>query len=95
MRKIAVLLVAGAAFLATSGSAFADAPPQVAPHQHFLLLPDGTQLPVGASICANPASAQGFYGFHQNIHTGAPNLSAFPNPSNPVGFTFVGGCVGA
>ena len=43
MRKIAVLLVAGAAFLAGSGAALADAPPPVAPHQHILVLPDGSE----------------------------------------------------
>lgn len=92
MRRTAVLLVAGAAFLATSGGALADAPPPVSPHQHFLVQPDGSLLPVGPDICTNPEAAQGFYGFHQNIHLGTPNQSAFQEPNNPVGFTFVLGC---
>ena len=89
MRTFAVLLVAGASFLGTSAVALADAPPPIFPHQHFLVLPDGSQLPVGPDVCANPEAAQGFYGFHQNIHTGTPNQSAFQNPNNPVGFTAI------
>jgi hypothetical protein len=92
MRKVALMLVGCALFLGTAAGALADAPPPVGPHQHFLVLPDGTLLPVGPDICANPNAAQGFYGFHQNIHTGTPNLSAFQQPNNPVGFTFVRGC---
>ena len=92
MRMMAVSLVAGAIFLGTSAGALADAPPPVLPHQHFLVLPDGTVLPVGPDICANPQAAQGFYGFHQNIHTGTPNLFAFQQPNNQVGFTFIRGC---
>jgi hypothetical protein len=92
MRKFALLLVVAAAFLAAPGGALAAAPPPIGPHQHFLLLPDGTVLPVGPDICANAEAAQGFYGFHQNIHTGSPNLFAFQQGTNPVGFTFVGGC---
>jgi hypothetical protein len=92
MRKFVLLLAIGAVFLATAGGASADAPPPVANHQHFLVLPDGTVLPVGPDICANGQAAQGFFGFHQNIHTGSPNQFAFQQGSNPVGFTFVGGC---
>ena len=92
MRKLAVFLVAGAACLGVSGAAFADAPGPVGPHQHFLVLPDGTNLPVGPDICANPDAAQGFYGFHQNIHFGTPRLFAFAQPENPVGFTAIGHC---
>ena len=92
MRTIAVLLVAGAAFLAVPGGALAAAPPPVPEHQHFLLLPDGSMLPVGPNICANPEAAQGFYGFHQNIHTGTPTATAFPQPNNPIGFTRIVGC---
>lgn len=92
MRKFAMLLIVGAAFLGTSAGALADAPPAVPPHQHFLVLPDGSLLPVGPDICANPEAAQGFYGFHQNVHTGTPNLFAFQQGSNPVGFTRILGC---
>ena len=94
MRRIALLLVTAASFFAVSGVAAAHAPGPVPPHQHFLVLPDGSQLAVGPDICANPAAAQGFYGFHQNIHTGRPgqNGGAFDNASNPVDFTFVFGC---
>lgn len=92
MRSLAVLLVAGASFFATSGGALAQAPAPVPAHQHFLVLPDGSLLPVGPDICANAAAAQGFYGFHQNIHFGTPNQFAFQEPNNPVGFTAIRGC---
>jgi hypothetical protein len=92
MRTFAALLVAGASFLGTSAVALADAPPPIFPHQHFLVLPDGLQLPVGPDVCANPEAAQGFYGFHQNIHTGTPNQFAFQNPDNPVAFQAIPRC---
>jgi hypothetical protein len=92
MRTLALLMVAGASFFASSAGALADAPPAIFPHQHFLILPDGSQLPVGPDVCANPEAAQGFYGFHQNIHTGTPNQFAFQNPDNPVGFTAIPRC---
>jgi hypothetical protein len=93
MRKIFVLFALAAAILLTStGAALADAPPPVPAHQHFLVLPDGTLLPVGPDICANPEAALGFYGFHQNVHTGTPAGFAFAQPNNPVGFTRILGC---
>jgi hypothetical protein len=92
MRKAALLLVLAGVFACATATASADAPPPVAPHQHFLILPDGTQLPVGPDICANPVDAQGFYGFHQNVHMGTPNHFAFQQDNNPVGFTAVFGC---
>jgi len=95
MRTLALLLVAGAVFILSGGGAWAQAPPPVAPHQHFLVLPDGTQLPVGPDICANPSADQGFFGFHQNIHTGTPNTFAFAQATNPVAFTFIRGCPSA
>ena len=95
MRSSAILLVAGAVFFATSGGALAHAPDPIFPHQHFLVLPVGTQLPVGPDYCGNPAAAQGFYGFHQNIHFGTPTGSAFSNPNNPVGFMAIRTCPGA
>ncbi len=92
MRRTALLLIASASFLGTSGGALADPPPPIFPHQHFIVQPDGSLLSVGPDICTNPASAQGFFGFHQNVHTGTPNLSAFQEPNNPVGFTAIGHC---
>jgi hypothetical protein len=92
MRRTTLLLTTAAAFLMVPGPVAAQAPLPIGPHQHFLVLPDDTNLPVGPDICANPEADQGFFGFHQNIHTGTPNLSAFQQPSNPVGFTAVGGC---
>jgi hypothetical protein len=92
MRTLALLLVAGAAFFASLGGASADPPAPISPHQHLLLLPDGSELPVGPDICAIPVAAQGFYGFHQNIHTGTPNQFAFQEPNNPVGFRAIPSC---
>ena len=94
MRRNALLLITAASFFAVSGGATAVAPSPVGNHQHFIVQPDGSNLAVGPDICANPEAAQGFYGFHQNIHTGRPgqNGGAFDNPTNPIDFTFVGGC---
>ncbi len=89
MHKLALLWIL-AAFFVGAPAAYADAPPPVSPHQHYLILPDGTRIAVGPDICSNPADAQGFYGFHENIHTGTPNLFAFQQDGNPVGFTRTG-----
>jgi hypothetical protein len=90
MRKAALLLVAAGLFVGAPVGALADAPPPVAPHQHYLILPDGTLLPVGPTICSNADLAQGFYGFHQNVHLGTPNTFAFDQGGNPVDFTATG-----
>ena len=91
MRKAALLLVVAVGlFVGAPVGALADAPPPVGPHQHYLILPDGTVLPVGPDICDNSDLAQGFYGFHQNVHKGTPNLFAFQQDNNPVGFTVTG-----
>ena len=91
MRTRAVLLLSLATmFIGTTGSALADAPPPVAPHQHYLILPDGTQLPVGPEICDNSNLDQGFYGFHENVHRGTPATFAFTQDDNPIGFKVTG-----
>jgi hypothetical protein len=93
MRRNALLVITAALFFGVSGGVSSAARPSpVGLHQHFLVLPDDTHLAVGPDICANPDADQGFFGFHQNIHTGTPNLSAFKKPNNPIGFEFVGGC---
>jgi hypothetical protein len=92
MRRTAFLLVASALFLATSGEALADRPDPIFPHQHYIVKPDATQLPVGPDICTNAAASQGFFGFHENVHAGPPNAFAFNRPNNPVGFTVIGHC---
>jgi hypothetical protein len=92
MRRTMFLLVAAASFLGTSGGALADPPSPIFPHQHFIVKPDGTVLAVGPDICTNPALSQGFFGFHQNVHTGTPNQFAFQKPNNPVGFTVIPSC---
>jgi hypothetical protein len=89
MRVAACLFVMGALWASAAGGALADAPPPVAPHQHYLIV-NGEPMPVGPTICSNPATAQGFYGFHQNVHLGTPNNFAFDQGGNPVDFTFTG-----
>jgi hypothetical protein len=89
-RTAGLLFVIAGLCAGTAGVATAAPPPPVGPHQHYLILPDGTQLPVGPTICSNPANAQGFYGFHQNIHLGTPNNFAFDQDGNPVDFRFTG-----
>lgn len=80
------------AFFGISGGVSADPPPPIFPHQHFIVQPDGSLLAVGPDVCANPAAEQGFFGFHQNVHLGAPNQTAFQEPNNPVGFMAVPRC---
>jgi hypothetical protein len=92
MRRTALLLITAASFFGISASVSADPPPPIFPHQHFVILPSGSPLPVGPDICTNPAAAQGFFGFHQNVHLGTPNQSAFQEPNNPVGFMAVPHC---
>jgi hypothetical protein len=83
MRRIIVVA------LVVGGLAAFGAPPagadHVPPHQHFLVAPDGTLIPVGPDSCARGPSTA-FDNFHFNVHLGTPNLSAFRNPMNPVGF---------
>jgi hypothetical protein len=92
MRRIVFVLVAAASLLGTSGAAMADRPPPIFSHQHFIVKPDGTTLPVGPDICTNAQASQGFFGFHHNVHAGTPNSFAFIGPNNPVGFTIIPSC---
>jgi hypothetical protein len=81
-RFILVLLLASG--LASVGALPADAQ-QVSPHQHFLVTPDETLIPVGPDACLfGPSRA--FDEFHFNIHFGTPNLEAFQQTNNPVSF---------
>jgi len=79
---LVVLLMVGG--LVTVGALQANSS-HVPPHQHFLVTPDGTRIPVGPDACQfGPSTA--FDQFHFNIHFGTPNLEAFPQANNPVGF---------
>jgi hypothetical protein len=81
-RCILVLLLAGG--LATVG-AFPASADHVPPHQHFVVTPEGTLIPVGPDACLfGPSEA--FDQFHFNIHLGTPNQEAFRQPNNPVSF---------
>lgn len=44
-----------------------DLPP-VPQHRHFLLMPDGTRVPVGPQWCSNPSLQDAFAQFHFNVH---------------------------
>lgn len=70
---LALSIVGGAiALLAFAGPGFADPSdlfvPQVPPHRHFVVKPDGTRVPVGPQVCENPALMPAFEQFHFNIH---------------------------
>jgi hypothetical protein len=81
-RFILAALVASALTVFGAGPAAAQVVP---PHQHFVVTPDGTQIPVGPDACLfGPSRA--FDEFHFNIHLGTPNFSAFGMPNNPVAF---------
>ena len=86
MRRFSTaLLAAGGLVMATAPAVPADAPHIVPAHQHNITTPGGTHQ-IGPPRCDNPATAQGFSGFHQNVHFGTPNQEAFANESNPVSF---------
>ena len=81
-RFILVLLLSSG--LVTVGALPASAD-HVPPHQHFLVNPDGTMIPVGPDACLfGPSTA--FDEFHFKIHFGTPNQVALPQTNNPVSF---------
>jgi hypothetical protein len=89
MRRFILVFVV-ACGLATVGAVPASAD-HVPPHQHFVVTPDGTRIPVGPDACLfGPSGA--FDQFHFNIHFGTPNLEAFGQPNNPVSFVAVLPC---
>jgi hypothetical protein len=66
---VAALVAAGSVMTATN--AFADPPSTlISPpfHRHFLVLPDGTRIPIGPNLCEHPELQQAFNEFHYNIH---------------------------
>jgi hypothetical protein len=83
MRRFILVLLTVSALL-TVGTLPASTS-HVPPHQHFLVSPDGTRIPVGPDACQFGPSAA-FDEFHFNIHFGTPNLEAFPQANNPVSF---------
>lgn len=58
----------------------------VPPHNHYIVLANGTRVPVGPQVCDNPRTQEGFNHFHANVHLGTPNAHAFQNGNNPVSF---------
>jgi hypothetical protein len=84
MRKFALGLIMAVVALVTVWVLPALAS-HVPPHQHFLVKPDGTTVPVGPDSCTfGPSKA--FDEFHFNIHLGTPNQEAFQQTGNPVSF---------
>ena len=73
-RVVLAFSVVGAAvaLLAFAAPGFADPPelfvPQVPPHRHFVVKPDGTRVPVGPQVCENAALMPAFEQFHFNVH---------------------------
>jgi len=64
-------VIAATGVLLSAGSIFADPPSTlISPplHRHFLVLPDGTRIPIGPNLCTNPELQQAFNEFHYNIH---------------------------
>ena len=60
-----IALVPTAASLADPGLS------NVRRHQHYLMTPDGDQVPIGPDFCANPDLQQAFNQFHFNVHHSA------------------------
>jgi hypothetical protein len=85
MRKFVVSLLMAGSALVTVWAALPAFASHVPPHQHFLVNPDGTRIPVGPDACKfGPSTA--FDEFHFNIHFGTPNQEAFQQAGNPVSF---------
>jgi len=84
MRKFPIaLIVSGGLLLTATPATLADPPQPAHPHQHYLTTPGGTHE-VGPNRCENANTAQGFNGFHWNVHRGTPSTDAFSNENNPV-----------
>lgn len=60
----------------------ANQAPQVTPHRHILLTPQGP-IPVGPAVCDNPLLQAAFNQFHAKVHVGPAN-TAFDHSHNPV-----------
>ncbi|HEX6658678.1 MAG TPA: hypothetical protein VF065_11380 [Ilumatobacter sp.] len=63
--------IATTGVLLSAGSIFADPPEMLINppfHRHFVVLPDGTMIPVGPNLCEHPELQQAFNEFHYNIH---------------------------
>jgi hypothetical protein len=79
------ILVALSVCALTAFGAVPASADHVPPHQHFVVTPDATMIPVGPDACSfGPSGA--FDQFHFNVHFGTPNLDAFQQPNNPVSF---------
>ena len=70
MRQVLIVaLAASAALLGTVLPTLADPDvPDIRPHRHFILGPNGTFVEVGPRLCDNPSLQQAFNQFHVNVH---------------------------
>lgn len=73
-------IMAGVAIVAggianTAIDVSADKPAPVVPHRHYKFTASGEKVYVGPNFCDVEASAQGFYGFHHNVHLTDPGLN--------------------
>lgn len=90
MRRLVVAaFVLGAGLTGLSLPAYAHGP-DVGPHRHFIVTPNGDRVQVGPGVCENPSAQDGFNHFHGNVHVGTPALEAFQQGSNPVAFAATG-----
>ena len=53
-------------------------------HRHYIVAPDGTEIPVGPQACGRPALQTAFNEFHANIHVGQVGTVALDHEHNPV-----------
>lgn len=83
-------VVAVVALIAVPLSASSTPRPDVVPHTHLLVTPEGN-IPVGPDVCGNPDLQQPFNQFHWNIHVGPAN-TAFDHTHNPVNIISGGLC---
>lgn len=89
LKPVLVVVVLITYALVLAATAFADAPPPVRAHQHFLLTRSGELVEIGPRVCANQgdetSDLQGFYGFHEHVHLGVPGQQVFTSPINADG----------
>ena len=73
------LAAASVIALVPAGASLADPGlPNVRPHQHYLLTPNGDRVAIGPDACDDPNLQNAFNQFHFNVH------SSRTSPTTPV-----------